>query len=100
MPRSPLTETIARVQGMISYVRENLNPGEYDLFLDILVPEPVVEAARPAKKKRKPRAGSKRAASLAEHLKTAGHHDGDRPQLVAEGFTDNGGMAYEAVTAN
>lgn len=63
MARSPLTETINRVQGMITYARENLSTDEYMLFLDLLIPEPEVAAA-PAKKKRK-RSKSPRAASLA-----------------------------------
>lgn len=72
MPRSPLTETIYRVQGMITYVRENLSTDEFMLFLDLLVPEPVAEPVKPAKKKRKPRTGSKRGASLAEQIKATG----------------------------
>lgn len=74
MPRSPLTETIYRVQGMISYVRENLSTDEFMLFLDLLVPEPEPETARTTKKKRKPRVGSKspRATSLAEQIKGMG----------------------------
>lgn len=48
--RSPLTETIQRVNGMISYVRENLSTDEYMLFLDLLAPEPEPEV-KPAKKK-------------------------------------------------
>ena len=38
MPRSQLTEVIKRVRGMVEYVRENLNPGEYELFLDEIAP--------------------------------------------------------------
>lgn len=49
--RSPLTTTINRVQGMIAYVRENLDEGEYDLFLDLILPEP--EPVKAAKKGRK-----------------------------------------------
>lgn len=49
--RSPLTQTIKRVEGMITYVRENLDDGEYDLFLDLILPEP--EPAKAAKKGRK-----------------------------------------------
>lgn len=48
--RSPLTETIYKVQGMIAYVRDNLSTDEFMLFLDLLVPEP---EAKPAKKTRK-----------------------------------------------
>lgn len=50
--RSPLTEIIFKVQGMITYVRENLSTDEYMLFLDLLVPLPEPEA-KPAKKTRK-----------------------------------------------
>lgn len=59
--RSPLTETIKRVEGMIAYVRENLDEGEYDLFLDLILPEP--EPVKAAKKGRKKSAkgGSKSA---------------------------------------
>jgi LIM-domain binding protein. len=67
--RSPLTETIYRVQGMIAYVRENLSTDEYMLFLDLLVPQPEPEPEKPAKKKsRKPRGKSARASSMAETL--------------------------------
>lgn len=38
--RSPLTEAVQRVQSMIAYVRENLDDQEYDLFLDLINPEP------------------------------------------------------------
>lgn len=66
MARSPLTETINRVQGMITYVRENLSTDEYMLYLDLLVPEPGVAVKTPVKRKRKPRAArSPRAESLA-----------------------------------
>lgn len=47
--RSPLTETIYKVQEMITYVRDNLSTDEYMLFLDLLVPEP--EVVRSVKKK-------------------------------------------------
>lgn len=52
--RSQLTETFKRVTGMIDYVRENLDDGEYDLFLDLIVPEPerVVEKSKPVKRKK------------------------------------------------
>lgn len=53
--RSSLTPTIKRVEGMIEYVRENLDDGEYNLFLDLLVPEPE-PVAKPTKKTRKKRA--------------------------------------------
>jgi hypothetical protein len=36
---------------MIEYVRENLSEVEYDLFLDLLAPEP--EVVKPVKKARK-----------------------------------------------
>src|SRR5687768_2703222 len=49
--RSRLTEVIRRVEGMISYVRENLSGDEYNLFLDLLVPEP--EAEQPKVKRRR-----------------------------------------------
>lgn len=49
MPRSELTLTIKRVEGMITYVRENLDEGEYDLFLDLILPEP--EPVKVAKKR-------------------------------------------------
>ena len=43
MSRSPYTEIIQRVQGMITYVQENLSTDEFNLFLDLLVPEHEVE---------------------------------------------------------
>jgi hypothetical protein len=72
MARSPLTETIYKVQGMITYVRENLSTDEFMLFLDLLVPEPEPEpeAVKPAKKKRKPRGKSQRASGMATQLNT------------------------------
>jgi|SRR6185436_18436995 len=69
MPRSPLTETINKVNGMVHYVQENLSADEYLLFLDYCVPEPEPEVAKPAKKKsRKLRGKSVRAAGMAETL--------------------------------
>lgn len=50
MPRSPLTEILERVEGMVTYVRENLNPDEYDLFLDKIAPQPLPEVKKPQKK--------------------------------------------------
>lgn len=55
MPRSPLTETFKRVTGMIDYVRENLDDQEYDLFLDLINPEPeakVIEKSKPIRRKK------------------------------------------------
>lgn len=74
MARSPLTETINRVQGMITYVRENLSTDEYMLFLDLLVPEPEPEQ-KPIKKKSSKRAGKKsaRASSLESAIKGHGN---------------------------
>jgi hypothetical protein len=67
--RSPLTETIFKVQGMITYVRENLSTDEFMLFLDLLVPEPE-PVKEPVKKKRKPRGDNKssRASNMAATL--------------------------------
>jgi hypothetical protein len=53
MARSPLTDTITRVQGMITYVRENLSTDEYNLFLDLLVPEQEAPSAKPKRKRKK-----------------------------------------------
>jgi hypothetical protein len=66
MPRSPLTETIKRVQGMILYVQENLSGDEYMLFLDMVDPQPEPEA--PAKRTRKKRGPSKKAQSLSNAI--------------------------------
>ena len=52
MARSPLTEPVQRVQGMITYVQENLSTDEFNLFLDLLVPEPE-QAPTKAKRGRK-----------------------------------------------
>lgn len=62
--RSPLTETIFKVQGMITYVRENLSTDEFMLFLDLLVPERQPET-KPVKKTRKKRGKSQRASGMA-----------------------------------
>jgi len=62
MARSPITETLARVRGMIAYVQENLNPGEFDLFLDMVDPHPEPEQEKP-KRTRVPRTGLPPAAS-------------------------------------
>lgn len=40
MPRSPLTETYKRVQGVALYVKENLSAEEHALFLDMVDPQP------------------------------------------------------------
>lgn len=52
--RSRLTPIIRRVQQMIDHVRENLDDEEYDLFLDLIVPEPerVTEKPKPRKPKK------------------------------------------------
>jgi hypothetical protein len=55
MPRSPLTDTITRVQGMVSYVRQNLSDEEWNLFLDLVAPETV----SPPKPTRRRKAGKK-----------------------------------------
>src|SRR6185436_13046600 len=116
MPRSPLTETINKVNGMVHYVQENLSADEYMLFLDLCVPEPEPEA-KPVKKKaaverrgqcaacdhikthpvhtQANRVGyhvyqptrSRRAASLAEQIKPAGK----APRCTYE-VDDNGGL--------
>src|SRR5690349_19678619 len=68
MPRSPLTETIQRVNSMVHYVQENLSADEYMLFLDLCIPEPEPEA-KPVKKKRKPRTGkSSRGSGMAKAI--------------------------------
>lgn len=53
--RSELTPIINHVNEVIAYVRENLDDQEYDLFLDMLVPESqpkVIEKPKPAKRKK------------------------------------------------
>lgn len=103
MARSPLTETIYRVQGMIAYVRENLSTDEFMLFLDLLVPEPVVEPVKPARKKRKPRvAKSQRAASLAEQIRaTSKARDSDSdPNAHCQKAFPGGFVCDEAADAN
>lgn len=40
MPRSPLTKKFQIAQGMVEHVRENLDAEEYDIFLDMIAPEP------------------------------------------------------------
>jgi hypothetical protein len=57
MARSPLTDTITRVQGMVTYVRQNLSEDEYSLFLDLVAPETVA----PPKPTRKRKASKKAA---------------------------------------
>jgi hypothetical protein len=51
MARSPLTDTITRVQGMITYVRENLSDEEWNLFLDLVAPETVAPPKTTRKRK-------------------------------------------------
>jgi len=65
MARSPLTETIRRVQGMIDYARENLSTDEYMLFLDLLAPEPETPIAPTKQRKRKSSKKSARASGMA-----------------------------------
>jgi hypothetical protein len=69
MARSPLTETIQRVNGMVHYVQQNLSADEYLLFLDLCVPEPEPETAKPAKKKRKSSSKSSRASKLSTTIR-------------------------------
>lgn len=86
--RSPLTSTIKRVKGMIAYVRENLDEGEYDLFLDLILPEP--EPLKAAKKGRKKssKGGSKSsrasgmAAAISNSLNQRRRVAGDNPELT------------------
>lgn len=53
MARSPLTETYKRVEGMVTYVQQNLSGDEYNLFLDMVAPESEpVPAAKKTRKKR------------------------------------------------
>lgn len=74
MPRSPLTETIKRAEGMVHYVQENLSAEEYMLFLDMVdpLPEP---AKKPQKKSSKKSAGgggrSRRGEALKQQIQTA-----------------------------
>lgn len=51
--RSPLSEIYNRVDGMVTYVRENLTADEYALFLDRVAPEPepVAVSKKPTRKK-------------------------------------------------
>lgn len=53
MSRSPLTESINKVTGMVTYVRENLSTEEYMLYLDMVAPQ--VEPEPAEKKTRKKR---------------------------------------------
>lgn len=88
---------------MITYARENLSTDEFMLFLDLLVPEPVIEPVKPAKKKRKPRTGTKsqRAASLAEQIKATGKvKDDNNPNAHCQKDLHEYGICDEAVDAN
>lgn len=92
-----LTKDLLDLKDRIS----KLTNEQRDILLDLVDPQPEPQAAqKQTTKKRKPRAGSRRATSLAEQIKTAGRHEGDRPQPVAEGFTDNANMAHEAATGD
>lgn len=51
MPRSPISDSIKRVNEAIAYLQNTLNPGEIDLLLDELAPLPELEQA--TKKTRK-----------------------------------------------
>lgn len=71
MPRSPLTETITRVEGMIEYVASNLSPEEFDLFLDKVapLPEPEQGEAKPKRgRKKAAKSASKRSSGMAAAL--------------------------------
>ena|SRR5688572_25677287 len=78
--RSPLTETIFKVQGMITHVRENLSTDEFMLFLDLLVPQPEV-VKTPTKKKRKSSGKSQRASNMATTL--GKNRQSQEPRCVA-----------------
>lgn len=95
MARSPLTETIARVNGMVRYVQENLNPDEYDLFLDLCVPEPEPEAAKPVKKKRKSSSKSPRASGMAAAInRNLRQRRDELPEQCAQELTNGGTCAF------
>lgn len=64
--RSPLTETIRRVQEVIKYAQDNLSEDEYLLFLDLLVPEVEKSAVKKPRKKRASK--SPRATSLRQQI--------------------------------
>jgi hypothetical protein len=90
MARSPLTITIRKVQAIIDDVHSKLeSKEEYDLFLDLLLPEPETPVKR---QKRKPRGGgkSKRAAGLAEKIaNTQKPHLGDGPVCTVCAHTED-----------
>lgn len=110
MPRSPLTETIRRVDGMITYVRENLSTDEYMLFLDLLAPEPE-PAKKPQKKSSKKaavKAGNTRqrrglGQSLASIAQTVGGNnarqvlDGIGAATADDGNDSDSSLCIEAV---
>lgn len=68
--RSPLTETIRRVQEVIKYAQDNLSEDEYLLFLDLLVPEVEKPAVKKPRKKRASK--SPRATSLRQQISGTG----------------------------
>jgi hypothetical protein len=77
MARSPLTITIRKVQAIIDDVHSKLeSKEEYDLFLDLLLPEPETPVKRQKRGKRASGGKSKRAAGLAERIAST-----QKPQL-------------------
>lgn len=94
MARSPLTETYERVNGMVAYVRENLNPGEYDLFLDMIAPESLPEVKKPVKKSSK-KAGKKSARASGMAAAISGSLQRGRGVVTGgDGNEDDGRCAY------
>ncbi len=94
MPRSPLTETIQRVEGMIAYVQENLSSDEFNLFLDLLVPEPPEVEVKKTRKKRQvktekrglPEASESARCSVEGCGQLSGHPNHDSTYLASHGF--------------
>lgn len=72
--RSPLTETIDRVKEMVAHVQNNLSDEEYDLFLDMVAPEPEPEAKPTKKASKKPSKSRKGGCAACDYVKAAEIH--------------------------
>jgi len=73
---------------MIAYVQENLNPGEFDLFLDMVDPQPEPEREKP-KRTRAPRTGLPPAAAAPAPKETQAEKEPVPLGLCSHKFEDD-----------
>lgn len=91
-PRSPLTEIIQRVQAKVDEVKA-FPPDEYNLFLDLLLPEPEqVEKPKQTRKKRQakgaglPKVPESARCTVEGCSEIAGHPNHDKTYLSSHEF--------------